>query len=527
MIQIVNCIVNFFIETIAAEAVCSGEESGAEEDYQDQDYQNYQDYQDYQDQDYQDYQDQGSSDDYYFEEGGGESSFASSTSSAYSSSFSSATSPPLTSSRPIPRPSILDNSVRTLTNLSASSLENLVPTYLSPGGREGTSQGGKSRRRPATRFENLLLPRNNEKQQSRNFSPNFLAKPGQTIGKKAPTPELLRITDGLARPKSKTRKGKAFFQKGAKVKQGKRPPSRTPFPPKTEDIERLRKWSSWPGSISTTVRPRVGRVQREREEKKELEEETSSSFPALRLPVPSETSPSRPKAPSDFPTTKPFRGRGLKKGLQLENRESEDNQFIASNSKGKQLQKQHNKARKLFDAVFHNSRAKKKSKSRRRKKKFDGTITTSAPPFSQSRVENKTSQIKLSGFSVEGTRGQAQLKSFRPEKKRERGKGNFRNGSGRQQNSVDSKTMSTKNAVLPSTPRFNRTRGGRENRTILLEELPNNRLRANVPKKSKAEKAISPRSSKARSGVGRLGKALRKEVVGKAVWTVEEWLRRG
>ena len=87
--------------------------------------------------------------------------------------------------------------------------------------------------------------------------------------------------------------------------------------------------------------------------------------------------------------------------------------------------------------------------------------------------------------------------------------------------------MSTKNPVLPSTPRFNRNRGGRENRTILLEELPNNRLRANVPKKSKAEKAISPRSSKARSGVGRLGKALRKEVVGKAMWTVEEWLRRG
>ena len=516
MIQIVNCIVNFFIETIAAEAVCSGEENGALEDYQDQDYQNYQDY-----------QDQGSSDDYYFEEGGGESSFASSTSSAYSSSFSSATSPSLTSSRPIPRPSILDNSVRTLTNLSASSLENLVPTYLSPGGREGTSQGGKSRRRPATRFENLLLPRNNEKQQSRSFSPNGLAKPGQTIGKKAPTLELLRITDGLARPKSKTRKGKAFFQKGAKVKQGKRPSSRSPFPPKTEDIERLRKWSSWPGSISTTVRPRVGRVQREREEKKELEEETSSSFPALRLPVPSETSTSRSKAPSDFPTTKPFRGRGRKKELQLENRESEDNQFIASNSKGKQLQKQHNKARKLFDAVFHNSRAKKKSKSRRRKKKFDGTITTSAPPFSQSRVENKTSQIKLSGFSVEGTRGQAQLKSFQPEKKRERGKGNFRNGSGRQQNSMDSKTMSTKNPVLPSTPRFNRNRGGRENRTILLEELPNNRLRANVPKKRKAKKAISPRTSKGRNGVGRLGKALRKEVVGKAMWTVKEWLRRG
>ena len=516
MIQIVNCIVNFFIETIAAEAVCSGEENGAEDDYQDQDYQNYQDY-----------QDQGSSDDYYSEEGGGESSFASSTSSAYSSSFSSATSPPLTSSRPIPRPSILDNSVRTLTNLSASSLENLVPTYLSPGGREGTSQGGKSRRRPATRFENLLLPRNNEKQQSRSFSPNGLAKPGQTIGKKAPTPELLRITDGLARPKSKKRKGKAFFQKVAKVKQGKRPSSRSPFPPKTEDIERLRKWSSWPGSISTTVRPRVGRVQREREEKKEVEVETSSSFPALRLPVPSETSPSRPKAPSDFPAAKPIRGRGRKKELQLLNRGNEDNQFVASSSKGTQLQKQHNKAGKLSNAVFHNTPAKKKSKSRRRKKKFDGTITTSAPPFSQSRVEKKTSQIKLSGFSGEGTRAQDQLKSFQPEKKRERDEGKLRNGPGRQQNSVHSKMMSTKNLLLHSTPRFNKTRGGREESTSLVEELPNNRLRANVPKKSKAKKAISPRTSKARSGVGRLGKALRKEVVGKAMWTVEEWLRRG
>ena len=513
MIQIVNCIVSFFIETIAAEAVCSGEENGAEEDYQDQDYQ--------------DYQDQGSSDDYYFEEGGGESSFASSTSSAYSSSFSSATSPSSTSSRPIPRPSILDNSVRTLTNLSASSLENLVPTYLSPGRREGISQGGKSRRRPATRFENLLLPRNNEKQQSRSFSPNGLAKPGQTIGKKAPTLELLRITDGLARPKSKKRKGKAFFQKEAKVKQGKRPPPRSLFPPKTEDIERLRNWSSWPGSISTTVRPRVGRVQREREGKK-VEEQTSSSFPALRLPVPSETSVSRPNALSDFPAAKPFRGRARKKELQqLLNRESEDNQFIASNSKGIQSQKQHNKAGKLSNAVFHNTPARKKSKSRRRKKKFDGTITTSAPNFSQSHIEKKTSQIKLSGFSVEGTRAQMQLKSFQPEKKRERDEGNIRNGSGRQQNSVHSKIMSTKNLLRHSTPRFNKTRGGREDRTSLVEELPNNRLRANVPKKSKAKKAISPRTSKARGGVGRLGKALRKEVVGKAMWTVEEWLRRG
>ena len=513
MIQIVNCIVSFFIETIAAEAVCSGEENGAEEDYQDQDYQ--------------DYQDQGSSDDYYFEEGGGESSFASSTSSAYSSSFSSATSPSLTSTRPIPRPSILDNSVRTFTNLSASSLENLVPTYLSPGRREGISQGGKSRRRPATRFENLSLPRNNVKQQSRSFSPNGPAKPGQAIGKKTPKPELLRITDGLARPKSKKRKGKAFFQKEAKVKEGKRPPPRSPFPPKTEDIERLRNWSSWPGSISTTVRPRVGRVQREREGKK-VEEQTSSSFPALRLPVPSETSVSRPNALSDFPAAKPFRGRARKKELQqLLNRESEDNQFIASNSKGIQSQKQHNKAGKLSNAVFHNTPARKKSKSRRRKKKFDGTITTSAPNFSQSHVKNKTFQIKLSGFLVEGTRAQMQLKYFQPEKKRERDEGNIRNGSGRQQNSLHSKMMSTKNLLLHSTPRFNKTRGGREERTGLAEDLPNNRLRANVPKRSKAKKAISPRTSKARSRVGRLGKALRKEVVGKAMWTVEEWLRRG
>ena len=89
----------------------------------------------------------------------------------------------------------------------------------------------------------------------------------------------------------------------------------------------------------------------------------------------------------------------------------------------------------------------------------------------------------------------------------------------------------------PQTNRAGSVRGRTTSLTQKEEFLKslNGRLRSKVnsPKtqKSKPPKTISEQTSKnskkQTTKEGRLGKALRKQVVGKALFTVEEWLRRG
>ena len=90
--------------------------------------------------------------------------------------------------------------------------------------------------------------------------------------------------------------------------------------------------------------------------------------------------------------------------------------------------------------------------------------------------------------------------------------------------------------IAPQTNRPERVRGSITSQTHIEELMKplNGRLRSKVGA-LKTQKGIAPnaileqmsKKSKKQSKEGRLGKALRKQAVGKALFTVEEWLRRG
>ena len=580
-------------ETIAAEAVCSGEVNGSDLVTED------------------DYTEQGFSDDEYYSEEE-ESSFTSSISSSnsYSSSFSSSTTPTLTSSRPIPRPSILDNAGQSgafsdnlrpiprpsivdnpgqsetlFDDLRPSTFESLVPTYLSPFGRDAFGQGrrGRTGRKPATRFENLPSDDNQRKLSPRGKNQ---ANPGQNTARRAKAPELLPITDGLARPRprSRPRSGKALSQKEERVKQGNKLLPGKNFPPKTEDIARLRNWSTWHGSISTTEIPRVGRLHDRR--KALVGEQTktfpNSSFPPSRLHVPS--GPAKLKSNSlPFPSSRRNSGeQDRKAALRLKNEESVNDRVQAGNSNTFGPKNKPTNIRRQPNTIFHSNQSKKrpnkKTEFQRRRNKFDGTITTSAPSFFQSsnrksfpKTTSKFSRLVLgrgtgtgkeqpkssnsrsspkttSRFSLllPGTgRGQTKSSQLRstelPMDSREESNGHVGNGvKGAERRFHKTmkeevqKNLVTQNA--PQTKRPERVRGSLTSQTQMEEFMKplNGRLKSKVtaPKtqKSKAPNAISEqmsRKSKKQAKEGRLGKALRKQAVGKALFTVEEWLRRG
>ena len=103
------------------------------------------------------------------------------------------------------------------------------------------------------------------------------------------------------------------------------------------------------------------------------------------------------------------------------------------------------------------------------------------------------------------------------------------------------KTMKSEveeNLVIENRPQTNRAgasvRGSTRSLTQMeefMKSLNGSKVSAPKTQKSKPPKASSERMSKNRkkqsTKEGRLGKALRKQVVGKALFTVEEWLRRG
>merc|ERR1719237_445423 len=90
-----------------------------------------------------------------------------------------------------------------------------------------------------------------------------------------------------------------------------------------------------------------------------------------------------------------------------------------------------------------------------------------------------------------------------------------------------------------NSPQTNRAGSMRERTTSLTrKENFMKSLNGSLRSKLKTQKSKAPKASSERQGMsknrkkqttkeGRLGKALRKLVVGKALFTVEEWLRRG
>ena len=556
-VQLLNAM--YLSETIAAEALCSGEETGldfvVEDDYSEE---------------------QGFSDDEYYSEEL-ESSLTSSvsSSSSYTSSFSTSTTPTLTSSRPIPRPSLNPGQSGTF---SDNLRPNLVPTYLSPFRRDGFSQGerGRTGRKPATRFENLP---SHKSQQLRNLKPR-----GQNTARRAKAPELLPITDGLARakPRSRPRSGKALpSQKKEKVGQGKK--LSQAFPPKTEDIERLRNWSTWHGSISTTEKPRVGRLIKRRKELVGAQTNTfpNSSFPPSRLHVPS--GPARlesnsPSLPSSLSNIRHFGKQGRKIGSHLKTEQSVIGRSQAGNSNTIGPRNKPSDVRRQPNTISHSKKSKTKPKNKkkfqRRRNKFDGTITTSAPSFFQSsrrsspllpetgrgkeqpESSNSRSRNSLkttSGFSPllpgreRGEPKSSQLRSTQlaMDSKAKQSNGHIGNGLKGQKGGAERRFPETmreevkESLLINNSPQTNRAGSVRGRTTSLTQKENfmkslNGRLRSKVKtQKSKAPKASSERqgmsknSKKQTTKEGRLGKALRKLVVGKALFTVEEWLRRG